>query len=337
MCCRLRVLLKTLPLLWVLPAFLILGLGGCVAHLVPEGLRIEAPTETPYAFVMPDGTLLHYRVWEPAGRPKAIVLALHGMDDSRDAWEFPASAFTAAGIEIISPDQRGFGSTVQRGYWAGTATMVSDARQMALLVHDAHPHTRLFLMGESMGGAVLMCLAASPNPPPVDGYVLVSPAVWGRAQMNLFERVGLWVASRILPGATATGAVVQVKASDNRAAIERLSTDPLTIHHTRFDAVVGLVNLMDAAQQAAPRINEPALFLYGGKDELIPKRAMLAAWQSLQRGERIAYYSDGYHLMLRDIDREVPIGDIISWIFHPSAPLPSGADRMAAAWLGRHE
>jgi len=95
------------------------------------------------------------------------------------------------------------------------------------------------------------------------------------------------------------------------------------------------VNLMSAALASAPRIHEPALFLYGGKDELIPKRAMASAWRELPAGERMAYYPDGYHLMLRDIGREVPIGDIISWIFHPSAPLPSGADRAAPAWLQR--
>ncbi len=326
--CRLKALLTALPLLALL--------GGCVAHWMPEGPVIEAPEETAHSFVMPDGAILHYRVWEPAGKPKAIVLALHGMNDSRDAWEFPADAFTAAGIEIISPDQRGFGATKQRGYWAGTATLVGDARRMALLIRAAHPHTKLFLMGESMGGAVLMCLAASPDPPPVAGYVLVSPAVWGRSEMNLFERIGLWVASTTLPGMTATGEIAQVKASDNRAAIERLSTDPLTIHHTRFDAVAGLVDLMSAALAAAPRVDEPALFLYGGKDELIPKRAMASAWHVLPAGERIAYYPDAYHLMLRDIGRDVQIEDVISWIFHPSAPLPSGADRAAAAWLARH-
>lgn len=326
---RLRGLLTALPL--------VLLLGGCVGHLVPEGPMIEAPAETPHAFLMPDGTALRYRVWEPAGKPRAIVLALHGMNDSRDAWEFPADAFTSAGIEIISPDQRGFGATKQRGYWAGTATLVGDARQMALLVRAAHPHTRLILMGESMGGAVLMCLAASPDPPPVDGYVLVSPAVWGRAEMNVFERVGLWAAATVVPGFTATGAIAEVKASDNRAAIQRLSSDPLTIHHTRFDAVAGLVNLMDAALAAAPQVREPALFLYGGKDELIPKRAMAVAWRALPAGERLGYYPEAYHLMLRDLGREVPIGDVISWIFHPAAPLPSGADRAAPAWLARQD
>jgi hypothetical protein len=41
--------------------------------------------------------------------------------------------------------------------------------------------------------------------------------------------------------------------------------------------------------------------------------------------------------MLRDIGREVPIGDVISWIFYPSAPLPSGADQAAPAWLARQD
>jgi len=310
-------------------------LGGCVAHWVPEGPAVEAPAETAGAFVMPDGTRLQYRVWKPVGKPSAIILALHGMNDSRDAWEFPAGAFTAAGIEIISPDQRGFGATAQRGYWPGTATLVSDAREMARLVQEAHPHTKLYLMGESMGAAVLMCLGASPHPPPVAGYILVSPAVWGRSEMNVFERVGLWAMARALPGFTVTGAIAHVKASDNRAAIERLSTDPLTIHHTRVDAVAGLVNLMGAALAAAPRFHAPALFLYGGKDELVPKRATVAAWRVLPSGERVAYYPDAYHLMLRDIGRAVPIDDILGWMAHPRAPLPSGADKAAEVWLAK--
>ncbi len=308
-------------------------LGGCVAEFAPEGTPVDPPAETSRAFVMPDGTRLHYRVWAPEGKPRAIVLALHGMNDSRDAWEFPASGFTATGVEIISPDQRGFGTTPQRGYWAGTKTLVDDAREMFRLVHAAHPHTPLFAMGESMGGAVLMCLATSGDPPPVTGYILVSPALWSRSEMNVFERVGLWLGERVFPGMTFTGAIAHIKASDNRAALERLSTDPLTIHHTRVDAINGLVNLMDAAHAAAPYFHAHALFLYGGKDELIPKRAMRAAWENLPPGEEVAYYPQDYHLMLRDLGRSVPIDDVLSWMFQPGAPLPSGADRAASAWL----
>ena len=45
-----------------------------------------------------------------------------------------------------------------------------------------YPQAKLILMGESMGAAVLMCLATELDPPPADGYVLVAPAVWGRAR-----------------------------------------------------------------------------------------------------------------------------------------------------------
>ena len=169
---------------------------------------------------------------------------------------------------------------------------------------ERYPHTRLILMGESMGAAVLMCLAASADPPPADGYVLVAPAVWGRAEMNVFLRAALWLVANAVPGLTTTGSIAARVASDNREAIRRLSTDPLTIHETRFDTIRGLVDLMDAALAAAPHFHGRALFMYGGKDELIPDRATAATWRALPPGPVRAFYPADYHLLLRDIERD---------------------------------
>jgi acylglycerol lipase len=312
-------------------------LSGCATHLIPPGPSIAPPHETADAFVMPDGTRLPYRVWLPDSPPWAVILAFHGMNDSRDAWEYPAPELAAEGVAVFAPDQRGFGATEGRGYWPGTKALVDDARDMALLLRQRYPHTKLFLMGESMGAAVLMCLATSPDPPPVAGYVLISPAVWGRAEMNVFLRIGLWLFANMIPGFTATGQFARVTASDNREAIRRLSTDPLTIHETRFDTVRGLVNLMDAALAAAPNFRARALFMYGGKDELIPKRATVATWKPLPSGPVLAYYPDDYHLMLRDHERQAPIDDILAWMRRPDDPLPSGADRAARAWLAKQD
>ena len=85
------------------------------------------------------------------------------MNDSRDAWEYPAPEFAARGIAVFAPDQRGFGATSVRGYWPGTQALVDDAREMALLLRRRFPRARLIVMGESMGAAVLMCLAAAPS------------------------------------------------------------------------------------------------------------------------------------------------------------------------------
>jgi acylglycerol lipase len=313
-------------------------LGGCVAQMAPPGPGVEPPTETADTFVMPDGTALPYRQWLPAGAPAAVVLALHGMNDSRDAWEYPAPDFVAAGLAIVSPDLRGFGATRSRGLWPGTDGFTSDIRTMVRLLRQRYPHTKLILMAESMGAAASMVLATQPNPPPVDGYVLVAPAVWGRAKMNVIMRSMLWLADKTVPGLhLAGGGFVKVTASDNRKALMRLSTDPLTIHETRVDAIKGLVDLMDQAAAAAPHFHAPALFLYGGHDELVPARATAATWEALPPGPVRAFYPNGYHLMLRDKDRATPIGDILAWIRNPEAPLPSGAERAAAAWLAKQD
>jgi alpha-beta hydrolase superfamily lysophospholipase len=315
-----------------------LALAGCNSLALPPGPSIEAPSIATDAFTMRDGARLPYRAWLPPGQPNTVILAIHGMNDSRDAWEIPAPYFQAAGMAVYAPDQRGFGDAPGRGLWPGGQALVDDARDMAGLVRALHPGAPLILMGESMGGAVLMRLAVEPNAPEGARYVLVAPAVWGRARMNFALRSSLWLAVNVAPGMSLGGGPIRVTPSDNRDALIRLSRDPLTIHRTRVDTLRGLVDAMDAALAAAPEFRAPALFLYGGKDELVPPEATAAVWRSLPdvgpaNGARLAFYPHGYHLMMRDHERGIVVGDTLSWIIDPSSPLPSGADRSATAWL----
>jgi acylglycerol lipase len=317
-----------------------LGLQGCVGYVPRSGP--QTPPITDGEFVMRDGARLPYRAWlppEPAGvaEPWAVVLALHGFNDSRDAWEIPAPWFMRAGIGLFAPDQRGFGAAPDRGRWAGIPVMVEDAAEMARQLRARYPHSRLYLIGESMGGALLMRLATTRGAPKVEGYVMSAPAVWGRREMNIFFRSSLWIAARVAPGMTLSGGPIRVTATDNRAALRRLSTDPLTIHETRVDTLRGLVNLMDSALASARDFTGPALFLYGGRDELVPDHATKDAWRALEASHdpdaRIAFYPHDYHLLLRDLERAAPLGDTIAWIRDPKAPLPSHADVAAREWL----
>ncbi len=311
-------------------------LSGCVAEATPPGPRTAAPELATDAFVMSDGARLPIRVWLPDGPPQSVILALHGFNDSRDAWEIPAPDFAAAGIAVYAPDQRGFGEAPGRGLWPGGDALVDDAAEMVGLLRRRHPGLPVVLMGESMGGAVLMCLGARPGAPQVEGYVLVSPAVWGRARMNGIMRGSLWLASTLVPGMEVSRPPppVQVFASDNMAALVRLSRDPLTILSTRMDTLRGLVDLMDAALASAPGFTARALFMYGAEDELVPKDATLATWRSLPPAQHcLAYYPNGWHLMLRDTHRDVPIGDVVAWTRNPAGSLPSGADAAGRAWL----
>jgi acylglycerol lipase len=331
----------TIPPAHALASLLAIGLllCGCAVPRAPHEAQAEPPIITDGTFTMRDGARLPYRAWLPGKAPAIVVLALHGIDDSRDAWEKPGPILAAHGIAVIAPDERGFGAATGRGHWPGTTTMLLDTRAMALTLRDEYPTAKLYLEGESMGGAVLMVLAASPYAPPVDGYVLSSPAVWGRREMNLLLRSTLWIADKTVPNMTLTGRGAGVRPTNNDAALRRLSDDPLTLRETRVSAIKGLVDLMDAALAAAGHIRQPVLFLYGGQDALVPKPAMAAAWRAEMASgyprQSYAFYPGGYHLLQRDEGGAAVTGDIVSWILDPTAPLPSGAEARAAAWIAR--
>lgn len=326
---------------------LVLLLAGCAGlpsyntvlpPLPPSMLRADD------SFAMADGARLPVRTWLPAATsngdvaPRAVVLALHGFNDSRDAWELPGPAFAAAGIAVFAPDQRGFGASPRRGFWPGEAALVSDAAAMLRILRARYPGVPVYAMGESMGGAVLMALAASGQAPAVEGWILLTPAVWGRAQMGAVLSSGLWLVSSVAPGLSVTGAEVPIRVmpSDNRDALLRLARDPLTIRRTRFDALRGLTDLMDAAQAGAPRLPARTLALYGERDTLVPAEAAGRAWDAMPPGVRRGLYRSGYHLLMRDRARGSVISDVIAWIDAPEGWLPSGADLAAASWRSVH-
>jgi len=313
---------------------MVLALAGCAA--IPFGVPKSAPhfpIITSGYFTLPDGASLPYRLYPAHGALKAVVLALHGYTDSRDGWAILAASLNASGIAVYAPDLSSFGATKNRGYWPGTATLVDESRDMAEQLRAKYPDTKLFIAGESMGGAIGILLGASPEPPPVDGYVLSAPAVWGGGALNPVYRAVLHLADAVAPAKRLTGQAAHVLASDNIPALIAFGEDPLTIRAPRLDNVAGLVALMGQAQTACARFSQPALFLYGGHDELIPPGAMRRCWNAIPPSAPVvlAYYPPDYHLIPRDLERATPTADIIGYIL--GTGLPSNAPSAATVFL----
>jgi alpha-beta hydrolase superfamily lysophospholipase len=286
------------------------------------------------AFIAADGAQLPLRRWLPPDEPRAVILALHGFNDYSNAFAGPGTAWAATGIATYAYDQRGFGGAPERGRWAGARQLAGDAADAVRLLRQRHPGVPIYLLGESMGGAIAILAASGRSGAPVpkvDGVILVAPAVWGRATMSVFERVGLWLAD-FLPAIEWSPNLlpVRISPSDNIAMLRALGADPLVIKRTRADTLNGLVDLMSAALNAAPWFDAPVLLLYGERDEIVPRAPMarfVAALPARARArERVALYSQGYHMLLRDLGSAAPIGDIAAWIGGGAAALPSGAD-----------
>jgi alpha-beta hydrolase superfamily lysophospholipase len=296
-------------------------LTGCLGPYVFQGKTVKTvPQLQDDAAVMPDGftlPLLIVNAWQ--GPPRAVVLALHGFNDYSRAFLSFGEYLAARNITLIAYDQRGFGRTEGRRYWHGAEKMTDDLRTMVTLLKRKYKEVPLFILGESMGGAVI--LAAQKELQAEGGFagiVLVAPAVWARETMPWYQRSTLWLFAHLLPWFGVSGKGLDIDPSDNTEMLRELGRDPLVIKTTRVDAVYGLSTLMDQALSSSASLAGRAMILYGKHDEIIPRRPTCEMFKKLPHNEekhwRFVLYDHGYHMLLRDLQAEVVHHDIEQWI-----------------------
>ena len=314
--------------------FAILALSACAPPQVQAPLAPPAgfagPAVAGDAFVVRDGARLAMRVWAPVGRaPDMVFVALHGMNDSSAAWRLAGPWWAEQGVVTYAYDQRGFGRSPGRGVWGG-ALMLDDLRDVVGLVRARHPGLPVVVVGESMGGAVAIAAFASDRPPAADRLVLLAPAVWGWSSQGVLNRGALWAAAH-LAGPRAVEpprwTYSAVMATDNLIELIRNGRDPGFAVSTRFDALYGLVDLMERASQDLGATGVPTLLLYGADDDIIgegpTRRALERAGQA--PGLRTGWYADGRHILNRDLQATVVFADVLAFARDPATPLPSGA------------
>ncbi len=311
---------------------LVAGVAACAPRIQPAGNASGPPQLASASMVAADGRRIPVQTWLPKGRPKAVIIALHGMNDYANGFALPAERWRELGIATIAYDQRGFGRTRFRGIWPGVKRLERDFATMVRLVHRRYPRTPVYAVGVSMGGGVILSAMGKPDAPEVDGIVLVAPAVWSRASMPFLYRAALTLAAYTIPGAELSPSGLDRLATDNIALLRKMAKDPHMISGARVDAIFGVANLMDAAAAAAPRIKVPTLLLYGERDEIIPRKPVRRVIRTLpDERTTVAVYHEGWHLLLRDKQARVVHDDVAAWIrSRGRRPLPSGAGKRDA-------
>ncbi len=273
-----------------------------------------------------DGADLPMRSWLPEGKPRAIIVALHGFADYSAAYKPAATLWAREGVATFAYDQRGFGAAPHVLRWSGTARMVADVSEAVAAVKARYPGVPTFLIGESMGGAVAIAATTAPEPPNVDGVVLISPAVWEHSLLGAIERSALWVAEMTVPGLWLSAPPgLHIHPSNNIEMLRGLSRDSLVQKGARADTTAGLMDLMDQAGGEVGRIRMPTLVLFGAHEEVLPHSAVTSFLARLPAHDvRVALYPNGYHMLLRDLDGDIVARDVLAWIENRAVPLPSG-------------
>jgi acylglycerol lipase len=297
---------------------LAIGLGACAPRVASPGPPTGPPVVFADALIATDGARLPLRAWLPMPHHRAVIVALHGFNDYSNSIAAAAAYWASQGIAVYAYDQRGFGDAPNRGVWPGVEGLTGDLAAAVLAVRDRHPGIPVFVLGESMGGAVVLAAMAGANPPAADGAILVAPAILAHNDMPFYQRWALELSAYAIPSWRVTSRSLGIATTDNTEMLSAVMSDPKVIKAARIDTLWGLANLMDDAVRTAGGFDAPALILSGAHDEIVtdePINALLARLPASGASTRtVIRYENGYHMLLRDLQAETVWRDVARWI-----------------------
>ena len=293
---------------------LILFLPSCAMKHHGLGEVTGPPVLTETLFIAADGHKHALSSWVPQDSPWAVIVALHGFNDYRMAFKLPGEYFAKHGVLVLAYDQRGFGQDIKAGFWPKKEALKSDALAMLALARGRYPDLPIYLMGESMGGALALYTLAERDTP-ASGAILVAPGVWHWQLVNLILKPALWLSANLISGKKISDQTLDFESSDNIDVLSAMSEDPFVRKKTRMDAIYGLARIARHGMKAAPGIRVPIFLIYGKNDDLVPTKISRKLWDKLPTGLKTQkHYQDGYHLLLRDCQAGMVWNDILAFL-----------------------
>lgn len=130
--------------------------------------------------------VLNALTWKASTSNGAHLICLHALGLCPEAFDQFGERMAELGMDTTAVEVRGFGATRHRpGYHEmDPVATVSDLTKLLQGIREKEPDKKIFLIGESMGGALAIRLA-SEHPELVDGIVCSAPA-W---QLHRIRRI----------------------------------------------------------------------------------------------------------------------------------------------------
>jgi alpha-beta hydrolase superfamily lysophospholipase len=298
--------------------------------VVPDKIVHTNPVPAqPIRIQLPGDTTLAARVWA-SPQPRHIVLGVHGFNDYSKAFE-PLAQHLVAELQatVYAYDQRGFGANPQPGIWPGADTLLADLRHIASQLRERHPGLPLTVVGESMGGAVVLVAASEAPGLAADQLILKAPAVWGASSMPWYQRLSLYTMNLLAPDMVFTGRGLPslgIRPTDDIEVSRDFGRDPLFIKATRVGSLAGVTDLMGRAQNLSTLPPQRSLVLYGLRDRIIPPQPVCDWLTHLNTAlpqpgtTNVVVYPEGWHLLTRQLRTREPLQDMAQWL--QNTPLP---------------
>jgi alpha-beta hydrolase superfamily lysophospholipase len=234
--------------------------------------------------------------------PKAVILCVHGLGLHNGTYSDFGKRMCQYGYAVYAIDMRGFGSFMeskgeQRVDFDGC---LEDIHSTLKVLHRLHPGLPVFVLGESMGGAIAL-RATAEYPDLIDGLVSSVPS-GDRFKQGKSE---LRVALHLLDGANKpfdVGEDVVEQATQKPELRAAWSNDPLARMDLTPKELIQFQRFMNQNHEMARLITtRPVLVVQGCKDRLVRPEGTVELYNELGTTDRqLELIANGEHLIFEE-------------------------------------
>ena len=261
---------------------------------MPEGHSAYQNLKTP-----PDSFISPYKrkfkqteapgwVWlDPSAKFKCILICVHGLGLHHRAFESFAKRVAPEGIMTIAFDVHGFGTFVEAN---GMETLsmeecVSDLTNIFSMLRRDCPDSPMFLLGESMGGALALRIMAE-SPELFNGLICSVPSGDRYKSFGTKIRIGAdFIKNKSKPVAVGTGVIE--RATSNEELRHNWAHDPSSRLSLSPKELLNFQRFMNENPEHAKKIKDrPVIIFQGHDDKLVKERGTLDLFEALSTPDK---------------------------------------------------
>lgn len=285
-------------------------------QLDPEPMVIAPPAEQKHHHKTADITPMIS--WIDASVPaKGYLLCVHGLGLHKGTYHQFGERMAKLGWGVYACDVRGFGSFQELGHnntvdFEGCLEDVRSALEMVRAQSNGKP---VFIVGESMGGAIAL-RAASMYPQLVDGLISSVPAGERYHQAGDSLKVGLKMLTGPNKNMDVTKIVVD-RSTDNQELKHEWLSDSLARFNLSPMELMKFSHFMSENHKAAKKITStPVLMIQGQNDKLVKHSGNTSLINDIPcKDSMLVFVDNAEHLILEEGQfNDNVIATLTSWL-----------------------
>lgn len=266
------------------------------------------------------------RAWVPPKvQPKLIVLCVHGLGLNSASYANLGTRLAKAGIGAFAVDVRGFGTwmKLEGKNRVDFDACLEDVVQALNTLHTAYPTKPVFIMGESMGGAIALRVTAR-HPELVAGLISSVPSGDRFHTTRNKLRVALNVMTLRMNKDIDVGTGVISDATDDLKLQTAWKNDPLNRMKLSAKELWQFQSFMNDNHHTAKEIQTtPVLMIVGMNDKLCKPKGTIDLYEEIKsEDKKMMMIKHGEHLIFEEAQCSPAVFEmVVAWLkTHANSP-----------------